>query len=98
MKDVLKKSTSAFDNDRTRFIMAVMVSNIFSIRSYSSFIVRLAARHLHKRGIIHRDIRYPDRCSPSTTTAAALLSLPPFVRNISYPRRLHALANAHSAP
>ena len=42
-------------------------------------------------------LRYPDRCSLSATTAAALSSSPSFVRNVSRPRRSCAPAS-HTPP
>ena len=41
-------------------------------------------------------LRYPDRCSLSATMAVALSSSPPFVRNISRPRRSCVPAIAHT--
>ena len=41
-------------------------------------------------------LRYPDRCSLSATMAVALSSSPPFVRNVSRPRRSCASAIAHT--
>ena len=41
-------------------------------------------------------LRYPDRCSLSATTAVALSSSPPLVRNFSRPRRSCAPAIAHT--
>ena len=42
-------------------------------------------------------LRYPDRCSLSATTAVALSSSPPFVRNVSRPCRSCAPAS-HTPP